>query len=116
MPSDNSQEDLDNSELLPISKRTVDVAPMPIRLGTGDVNREIKKLVIPGANKGNGMLPDQTLDTEITTTIITNCDGSVVSTVSEQKNKPKPSSLPSLPKTTNTTPMILQVPLKVTLN
>ena len=104
MPSDNSQEDFDNSELLPISKRTVDTAPVPIRLCTDDVNREIKKLVIPGATKGNGMLPDQTPDTEITTTIIANCDGSVVSTVSEPKNKPKPSSLPNSPKPTNTIP------------
>ena len=104
MPSDNSQEYLDNSELLPIGKRTVDTAPVPIRLGTDDVNREIKKLKIPSATKGNDMLPDQTLDTEITTTIITNHDGSVVSAVSEQKHKPKPSSLPNSPKTTKTPP------------
>ena len=104
MPSDNSQEDLDNSELLPISKKTVDAAPVPIHLGTDDVNREIKKLVIPGATKGNDMLPDQTPDMEITTTIIANRDGSVVSTVSEQKHKPKPSLLPNSPKTTNTPP------------
>ena len=104
MPSDNSQEYLDNSELLPIGKRTVDTAPVPIRLGTDDVNREIKKLKIPSATKGNDMLPDQTLDTEITTTIITNHDGSVVSAVSEQKHKPKPSSLPNSPKTTKTSP------------
>ena len=104
MPSDNSQEDLDNSELLPIGKKTVDAAPVPICLGTDDVNREIKKLVIPGATKGNDMLPDQTLDMEITTTIIANHDGSVVSTVSEQKHKPKPSSLPNSPKTTQTPP------------
>ena len=44
IPSDISQEDLDNSELLPIGKWTVDVALVPIRLGTDDVNREIKKL------------------------------------------------------------------------
>ena len=104
MPSDNSQEELDNSELLPIGKWTVDAAPVPIHLGTDDVNREIKKLMIPGATKGNDMLPDQTPDTEITTSIIANHDGSVVSTVSEQKNKPKPSLPPNSPKTTNTTP------------
>ena len=104
LPSDNSQEYLDNSELLPIGKRTVDAAPVPIRLGTDDVNREIKKLKIPSATKGNDMLPDQTLDTEITTTIIANHDGSVVSAVSEQKHKPKPLSLPNSPKTTKTPP------------
>ena len=43
IPSDISQEDLDNSELLPIGKRTVDAAPVPIHLSTDDVNREIKK-------------------------------------------------------------------------
>ena len=30
MPSDNSQEDFDNSELLPIGKAPVDAAPVPI--------------------------------------------------------------------------------------
>ena len=104
MPSDNSEEDLDNSELLPIGKWTVNAAPVLICLCTDNVTREIKKLVIPDATKGNDKLSDQTQDTEITTTIITNHDGSVVSTVSEQKNKPKPSSLPNSPKTTNTTP------------
>ena len=104
MPSDNSQDDLDNSELLPIGKKTVDVAPVPICLGTDDVNREIKKRMIPCATKGTDTLPDQTPDTEITTTIIANSDGSVVSTVSEQKHKPKLSSLPNLPKATNTPP------------
>ena len=104
MPSDNSQEDLDNSELLPIGKTAVDVDPVPICLGTDDVNREIKKLKIPSATKGNDTLPDQTLDTEITTTIIANRDGSIVSAVSEHKCKPKPSSLPNSPKTTKTPP------------
>ena len=82
----------------------MDAAPVPIHLGTDDVNREIKKLLIPSETKGNDELSDQTQDTEITTTIITNHDGSVVSTVSEQKDKPKPSSPPNLPKTTNTAP------------
>ena len=104
IPSDISQEDLDNSELLPISKPTVDAALVPIRLGTDDVNREINKLLIPSETKGNDKLSDQRQDTEITTTIIANHDGSVVSTVSKQKDKPKPSSPPNSPKTTNTTP------------
>ena len=104
VPSDISQEDIDNSELLPIGKRTVDAAPVPICLGTDDVNREIEKLLTPSTIKRNDKPSDQTQDTEITTTIITNRDGSVVSTVSEQKDKPKPSLVPNLPKTTNTIP------------
>ena len=102
MPSDNSQEDLDNSELLPIGETTVDAAPVPIRLGADDVNREIKKLKILSATKGIDMLSDQKQDMEITTTIIANHDGSVVSAVSEHKCMPKPSSLPNSPKTTKT--------------
>ena len=43
IPSDISQEDLDNSELLPIGKRTVDVAPVPICLSTDDVNKRNQK-------------------------------------------------------------------------
>ena len=104
MSSDNSQEDLDNSELLPIGKTTVDTAPVPICLGADDVNREIKKLKIPSVTKGNDTLSDQKQDTEITTTIIANRDGSVVSAVSEHKRTPKPLSLPNSPKTTKTPP------------
>ena len=69
----------------------------------------------PGATKGNDMLPDQTLDTDITTTIIANRDGSVVSTVSEQKMSQN-RQLPNSPKTKHNPPMNPQVPLEVTFN
>ena len=72
IPSDISQENLDNSELLPIGKQTVDAAPIPICLGTDDVNREIKKLQIPSETKRSDKLSDQTSDTETPTTTITN--------------------------------------------
>ena len=64
LPSENSQEDLDNSELLPIGKVTIDAAPVPIRLGVDDVNREIAKLKVPNdANETNGTPePKQTLE------------------------------------------------------
>ena len=116
IPSDISQEDLDNSELLPISKWTVDMAPVSIRLGTDDVNREINKLLIPSETKGNNKLSDQRQDMEITTTIIANRDGSVVSTVSEQKiNQNRHRHLICQKQQTQPS-MKSQVPLEVTFN
>ena len=44
MPSKNSQDSLENSELLPIGKKTVDAALVPICLNTEDVNNKIAKL------------------------------------------------------------------------
>ena len=41
MHSDNSCQDLDNSELLPIGKKTVDATLVPIWLGIDDINREV---------------------------------------------------------------------------
>ena len=104
IPSDISQKDLDNSELLPIGKRTVNTAPVPIRLCTDDVNKEIEKLLTPSTTKRNDKDSNQSQDMELTTTIIANHDGSVVSTVSEQKDKSKPLSVPNSPKTTDTIP------------
>ena len=73
LPSENSQEDLDNSELLPIGKPTIDAAPAPICLG----------------------MDDKPSTTEVTTTtIIANPDGSVLSMTTDTM----PKSLPSSPK------------------
>ena len=102
MPSNISQEDVDNSELLPIGKTTVDAAPVPIHLGTDDVNKEIEKLKIPSMTKAIDTIPEQKQGSEITTTIIANRDGSVVSATSEHTGSQKPTSLPISPKTTTT--------------
>ena len=104
MPSDISQEDFDNSELLPIGKTTVDAAPVPIRLGADDVNREIEKLKIPSVTKEMDTISEQNQSSEITTTIIANHDGSVVAATSEHTGPQKSPSLPSSPKTTTTPP------------
>ena len=82
----------------------MDAAPVPIHLGADNVNREIKKLKIPSATKAKDTISDQKQGSEITTTIIANRDGSVVSAISENTGPPKPSSLPSSPKNTTTPP------------
>ena len=43
IPSEASNDGLDNSELIPIGKKMVDAVPVPIRLGKDDVNLAIAK-------------------------------------------------------------------------
>ena len=76
--SDNSQDAIKNSELLPIGKSTVDAVPVPIRLGVNDVNKEIDKLKSASVNNVTNQ------HTKVTTTIITNQDGSVETKTSIQ--------------------------------
>ena len=80
---------------------------VPIHLGTDDINREIEKLKIPSVTKAMDVVLEEKQGSEITTTIITNCDGTVVSTTSEPAECTGPqtsSSLPSLPKITTISP------------
>ena len=92
--SDNSQDAIENSELLPIGKSTVDAVPVPIRLGVNDVNNKIDKL--KSASVNSVTTPNQ--HTEVTTTIITNQDGSVETKTSIQS---KANCLPLSPKLTS---------------
>ena len=94
MPSENSQEDLDNSALLLIGKPTIDAAPVPIHLGMDDVNKEISKLRLPTETNGDPQTKPSTTGVT-TTTIITNLDGSILSMTTDTMLK----SLPSSPKT-----------------
>ena len=50
MASDNSQDAIENSELLLIGKSTVDAVPVPIKLSVNDVNNEIDKLKSASVN------------------------------------------------------------------
>ena len=50
LPSENSHKDLDNRELLPIGKPTVDTTPVPIQLSLKDVNEEIAKISLSASN------------------------------------------------------------------
>ena len=102
IPSDNSQDAIDNSDLLPIGKPTVDAAPVPIRLGTDDVNKEIDKLRKPFVNgtKSVDSALTQNQVTEVTITIIANQDGSLETETSIQSKPQKPVSLPTSPKLT----------------
>ena len=106
--SDNSQDAIENSELLPIGKSTVDAVPVPIRLGVNNVNKEIDKL--KSASVNNLTTPNQ--HTEVTTTIITNQDGSVETKTSIQS---KADRLPLSPKLTSPK-MTHQVPHVETSN
>ena len=92
--SDNSQDAIENSELLPIGKSIVDAVPVPIRLGVNDVNKEIDKL--KSASVNSVTTPNQ--HTEVTTTIITNQDGSVETKTSIQS---KANRSPLSPKLTS---------------
>ena len=92
MASDNSQDAMENSELLPIGKSTVDAVPVLIRLGLNDINKEIDNL-----RKSSGMsVTNLNQNTEVTTVIIANQDGSI-----ETKTSIKPQNcLLSSPKPT----------------
>ena len=105
MHSDNSHEDLDNSELLPIGKKMVDATPVPIWLGIDDVNREVQKLTMKNATKVMDPVTVQDQSSDVTTTIIANRDGSVVTATSEQTQAGKSPTLssPSKDKTTSAT-------------
>ena len=72
LPSENSQEDLDNNELLPISKVTIDAAPVPIHLGVDDVYREIAKLKVPNDANETNSTPEPKQTSEVTMTVIAN--------------------------------------------
>ena len=93
--SDNSQDAIENSKLLPIGKSTVDAVPVPIRLGVNDINNKIDKLRSASVNSVTTL----NQHTEVTTTIITNQDGSVETETSIQ-SKPQ-NCLPLSPKLTS---------------
>ena len=96
MPSKNSQDSLENSELLPIGKKTVDAALVPICLNTEDVNNKIAKLKL-----SNKEITSQSTSAGVTTTtIVMNANGMVESTTTNTTLKsplssPMPKSAPS---------------------
>ena len=89
LPSENSQEDLNNSELLLIGKPTVDAALVPIRLGLEDVNEEIARIRLsaPNLQTNPPSTSVMTTTTTTTTTIIMNQDGAVLSTRMDETSK-----------------------------
>ena len=80
---DDDIEITENSELMPIGKPTLDVAPVPIRLSRNDVKAEIARLnlLVPINDVPNSQ---STTKTTTTTTIITSKSGVVLSTCSDE--------------------------------
>ena len=80
---DDDIEVTENSELMPIGKPTLDVAPVPIRLSRDDVKAEITRLNLHELN--NDVSNSQsTTTTTTTTTIITSKSGVVLTTCSDE--------------------------------
>ena len=86
IPSESSQDSLDNSELLPMGKKMVNAVPVPIHLSTDDVNKEITKLKLPTENEDD--VQTKVPSTGVTTTtIFTNAAGTMLSTSYKLKKK-----------------------------
>ena len=80
LPSENSHEDLDNSETLPIGKPTVDATLVPIQLSSKDVSEKIAKISLSAPNLQTNPSSSMMTTTTTTMTIITNQKGAVLST------------------------------------
>ena len=92
---------MENSEILPIGKPTVDATPVPIHLSSKDVDAEIARLNLSAPNKSINSVSSQvsaiTTTTTTTTTIITNQSGAILTTQTEDSpntplTSPKPKS------------------------